>query len=354
MAVVASQKAAADARAKTARASEMPKSADQVKPDIETEDAFESVNSETEGVIRGVKLLGIRSRNKRDYNTPGVKKSGLALLNGVQVYIDHPDNPQTPRSYRDKIGVVENVTYRNGEGHFGDIRYNPKHEAIEQFLWDVKNAPKSLGMSINAKYKPGKTNKNGDQVVESLEMVRSVDVVTKPATADGIFEHESEDDDMALDLKTLKEKHADLVEQLRTELTEQTDESKEIERLRKEAREALEQVAAMKAEAEAKKLHDAVEAEVVKIFKDTPVDEATVKEVVECACSMQEDSRKKMLGVIGKLGPMLVETPDDDDADDGGDADEQEHEEKPEPAYKPAARKSGKPLNFRRDILGIS
>ncbi|TFG63753.1 MAG: hypothetical protein E4H28_06005 [Gemmatimonadales bacterium] len=344
----------------------MPKAIDQViKDQIETEDAFEAVTvtAEEEGIIRGVKLLGLRSRNRRNYDTPGVQKSGVSMLEGALVYIDHPPTPTTPRSYRDKIGRVESVKYRAGHGHFGDIRYNPKHASADQFLWDVKNSPNSLGMSINAKYRPGKTDKNGDTVVEALEMVRSVDIVTKPATADGIFEHETpsdeEDEDMSLDLKTLKEKHSDIVEQLLAEHKQSSDESSELEQARKEAKEALEQLAAIKAEADAKKLHDAIESQFAEIFKGTTVTEDIVKDIVECACQMAEEPRAKMVEAVGKLGPMLVEIPEDDgDEPDPADADEQEveEEEKPEsvkPAYKPASGKSGK-INFKRDILGIS
>lgn len=337
----------------------MPKVSEQIKSDIETEDAFESVESDIEkGVIRGVKLLGIRSKNRRNYDTPGVRKTGVSMLEGAQVYIDHPATPQTPRSYRDKIGVVENVKYRSGEGHFGDIRFNPKHASADQFLWDVQNSPKSLGMSINAKYKPGKINKDGDQVVESLEMVRSVDIVTKPATADGIFEHETpeEDDEMTLDVKTLKEKHGDLVEQLIAEHTKSVGETSEVETLRKQVKEASEALEAIKAEAKAKELRNAVESEIGKIFEGSSVDAEIVKDAVECACSMTEESRKKMVGVLGKLGPMLVEVAEDEgDEPDPADGDEQEHEDSKRPAYKPAAGKSrSAKFDFRKEVLGIT
>lgn len=334
----------------------MPKLDEQVRSEIETEDAFESVNSEAEGVIRGVKLLGLRSRNKRNYDTPGVRKTGVSLLEGAQVYIDHPKNPQDPRSYRDKIGHVKNVQFRPGAGHFGDIHYNPKHNAAEQFLWDVKNSPTTLGMSINAKFKPGKTDRNGDQVVESLEMVRSVDIVTKPATADGIFEHETEDDDMPLTVAELKEKHKDIVEQLLAEHSESKKESDELVELRRVNKEALEQLNAIKAEAEAKKLRDAVESEYAKIFEGKDITAEVLKDIVECACQLPEESRKKMAEVVGKLGPMLVEVPDSDEDEVPDDADEQEHEEKPEPlkpAIRPGKSKSSK-MDFKRDILGIS
>jgi hypothetical protein len=335
----------------------MPSVSEQVKTHIETEDAFESVTADDNGgIIRGVKLLGIRSKNRRNYDTPGVRKTGVSMLEGVQGYIDHLATAQTPRSYRDKIGVVENVKYRSGEGHFGDIRYNPKHPSADQFLWDVKNAPKSLGMSINAKYKPGKTDNDGNPVVESLELVRSVDIVTKPATADGIFEHEvpDEDEEMTLDIKTLKEKHGDLVEQLLAEHAKTVDESSEIETLRKQAKEALEQLEAIKAEAAKKAIRDAVESQVAKLFENTSVSAEIIKDVVECACQMPEDNRKSMLGVVEKLGPMLVNVPDSEDDDlSPEDGDEQEHEDK-KPAYRPAASKSGRKIDFRKDILGIS
>lgn len=333
-----------------------------LKDAIETENAFEGVDAKDSGLVRGVKLLGLFSRNRRNYDTPGVRSGAKDLLNGALVYIDHPDPDKAdkPQSYRDKFGIVENVTYRPGHGHFGDIRYNPEHICAKQFAWDVANSPRSLGMSINARFRPGKM-KGNIQDVESLEEVRSVDVVTKPATARGIFEHETPEEDVKMDLSTLREKHPDLVKQLIKEEVQNATESAEIEELRKKAEAAQAKLDALEAEAAATKLKTAVESEFREILKDTSVTDEVFADIVECACMASEDVRKKFKGVVGKLSPMLAEDPkddDDDSDDDDSPANESEgddaHEEE-EPVRRPkigsGSRKTGK-FDLRSE-LGI-
>lgn len=340
-----------------------------LKDAIETENAFEGVDSKEAGLVKGVKLLGLTSRNRRNYDTPGVRNGAKDLLEGALVYIDHPEPEKAdkPRSYRDKFGVVENVRYRAGQGHFGDIRFNPEHVCAKQFAWDVSNSPKSLGMSINARFKPGKT-KGNIQDVESLEEVRSVDVVTKPATTRGIFEHETPEEDEVMDLKTLREKHPDLVKQLVQEETKTATESTEVEALRKQTKEALEQLETLKAEQAAAKLKTAVESEFRDLLKDTGLADDVLKDIFECACSASEDTRKQFKGVLSKISPMLVEVPDDDDDTDddetpaskkkvakeseGDDDEDAQEDEKPEPPKMRRGKRTAGAFDLRKE-LGI-
>ena len=41
------------------------------------------------GVLRGVKLLGMESRNKRRYKREGMQKA-VSLYEGLKIYVDHP------------------------------------------------------------------------------------------------------------------------------------------------------------------------------------------------------------------------------------------------------------------------
>lgn len=293
---------------------------------ITEQDAFEGTVAEEAGLVRGVKLLGLRSKNRRNYDTPGVRKSAGELMRGCRIYIDHPERPDAPRSYRDAFGVVESHEFRAGQGHFGDIRFNPEHPLAKQFTWDVKNNPSALGMSINAKIRPGKTDRNGDVVVESLEMVRSIDIVTRPGTAEGIFEADSSADtseeDAEMDLKTLKEKHADLLEQALAEKSQNSTAEAEKAALAASLKEAQEQLEAIKAEKEAAKRRADVEKQVGEALEGSAIvaDDALVAEIVECACEMQENAAKKFTGVlakISKISPMLAETDEDDEDQDG-------------------------------------
>lgn len=139
------------------------------------------------GLVKGVKILGANSKNGRSY-TPKAMREAVGLYEGAKVNFDHPDKPSQSRSYRDRFGKLEHVEYREGEGLFGDLKFNPKHPLAEQFAWDAEHSPESTGLSHNAE---GKTSgKAGNIVVESIDKVKSVDVVADPATNSSLYEAE--------------------------------------------------------------------------------------------------------------------------------------------------------------------
>jgi len=139
------------------------------------------------GVIRGVKLLGLASRNGRRYREEALV-SAVSLYEGAKVNINHPKgHPLSPRDYQDRLGVVRGVEFRAGEGLFGDLHFNPKHALSEQLVWDAEHAPQNVGMSHNVL---ARTKRSGDEtVVEAITKVQSIDLVADPATTDGLYEH---------------------------------------------------------------------------------------------------------------------------------------------------------------------
>jgi len=306
---------------------------------LETEDAFEAIAEDRidreKGVIRGVKLLGLRSKNKRSYDTKGVRETAIKLLPGSPIYIDHPKSATDSRSIRDRLGVVgKKVEYRVSEGYFGDILFNPKNDVAEQLVWDVLNAPKSFGMSINSSVNyadDGKPNKSGDKVVESIQMMRSLDVVTRPGTTDGIFEQEEVEEEI-MDLKTLQEKHPELVNELLAKNSKNATEQAELEAAKKESADLKIRLDAMEAEAASTKLKTSVSVEINKAFEGVEIEKEMLDVIIECACEMDEATRKKLNeGFLSKLGPMLVEIPDLDEDEEAPVKEEVEEEEKPEP-----------------------
>lgn len=140
------------------------------------------------GVLRGVKLLGLQSRNGRRY-AEGALSKAVGLYEGSKVNVNHPmRDPLSPRDYRDRLGVVRNVRMAPGEGLFGDLHYNPKHALAEQLAWDAKHAPENVGLSHNVL---ARTRADGDGlVVEAISRVQSVDLVADPATTRGLFEQD--------------------------------------------------------------------------------------------------------------------------------------------------------------------
>jgi len=139
-----------------------------------------------QGVIRGVKILGLESRNGRTY-LPEVLSKAAQLYEGAKVNVDHPKgSPLGVRDYRDRIGVIRSVVVRPGEGLFADFHFNPKHSLAEQLVWDAEHAPENVGFSHNVQ---ARTSRRGDRVVvEAITKVQSVDLVADPATTRGLFE----------------------------------------------------------------------------------------------------------------------------------------------------------------------
>lgn len=138
------------------------------------------------GVLRGVKLLGLQSRNGRRY-LPEALSAAAALYEGAKVNVNHPrGGPLATRDYQDRIGVMRNVAVRSEEGLFGDLHFNPRHALAEQLLWDAEHAPENVGLSHNVQ---ARTARQGEEtVVEAIVRVQSVDLVADPATTQGLFE----------------------------------------------------------------------------------------------------------------------------------------------------------------------
>jgi hypothetical protein len=139
-----------------------------------------------QGVIRGVKLLGLSSRNGRRYRESALVEA-IGLYEGAKVNINHPKgHPLSPRDYQDRLGVVRGVQFRSGEGLFGDLHFNPRHVLSEQLIWDAEHAPQNVGMSHNVL---ARTKQQGnDTVVEAITKVQSIDLVADPATTSGLYE----------------------------------------------------------------------------------------------------------------------------------------------------------------------
>jgi hypothetical protein len=142
------------------------------------------------GVIRGVKILGLRSRNGRSY-LPEALRQAAALYENAKVNVNHPKgHPAAPRDYQERLGQIRGVELRPEEGLFGDLHFNPKHALAEQLVWDAEHAPENVGFSHNVE---ARTARRGEEVVvEAITRVQSVDLVADPATTRGLFE--SQDD----------------------------------------------------------------------------------------------------------------------------------------------------------------
>ena len=117
-------------------------------------------------------------------------------------------------------------------------------------------------------------------------------------------------------------------------------------------KEATEQLAEVKKAEEARKLRDAIEAEYAELVADADLR----KSVVECACELAEDSRKKFKGVVEKLA---AEQEADDDDSEGSEEEEEVDADEQEGSAASRIRPSRKAMvsagghKSLRDLLGI-
>lgn len=144
-----------------------------------------AVDRET-GVIRGVKILGRESQNGRTYSDRALREAS-SFYEGIKVNVDHPDrsNLNQERSFTSFIGQLD-CCHVTPSGVFGDLNIAKKHADAEFVFEAAERFPKLFGLSHNAEGEL--VQKNGKWVVESIENVFSVDIVSQPATNAGLFE----------------------------------------------------------------------------------------------------------------------------------------------------------------------
>jgi len=140
------------------------------------------------GVIRGVKVLGRTSRNGREYSDRALCEAARCYQ-GIGVNLNHPERSQTSleRPVEAGFGWLEDVEVK-ADGVYGDLYFFKSHAQAAVIVEAAERNPQRFGLSHNAEGKV--VRKRGKNVVESVERVRSVDIVQNPATSAGLFESE--------------------------------------------------------------------------------------------------------------------------------------------------------------------
>ncbi|MCA9229195.1 MAG: hypothetical protein KDA57_00975 [Planctomycetales bacterium] len=141
---------------------------------------------QAQGVLEGVKLLGLESRNGRRYRETALAKAA-PLYEEAKVNVNHPQgSPLAPRKYEERLGVIRQVRMLAGKGLYGNLHFNPKHALAEQLVWDAEHNPRNVGFSHNV---TARLSREGEvAVVQEITQVQSVDLVADPATTLGLFE----------------------------------------------------------------------------------------------------------------------------------------------------------------------
>lgn len=194
---------------------------------FEVSSGFERVDAE-KGIIYGVKIVGLESRNigrtigldAKTFNgaldkTYGYSKraleSAIPMYEGCSVRIDHPDMKMdgegrrtvisNSRKFLETFGELRDVRM-GADGLYGDLHYLTTHGLAGQVVEAANKFPDKIALSHNAFGVP--VLRNGRAVIEEILQVYSVDIVgDKPGTTNGLFESYSEDIPVAK--KTIKQ-----------------------------------------------------------------------------------------------------------------------------------------------------
>lgn len=139
------------------------------------------------GIIFGAKLLGRMSENNREY-TEEALRGALQLYEGAPVYIDHVPSVKEARRVRNQgehWGEVRNVRLAP-DGLYGDIHYLRHHPRTAEILERAERFPRFVACSHSAV--GASVRRGGRDVIDEIVKVRSVDLVTQPATTKSLFE----------------------------------------------------------------------------------------------------------------------------------------------------------------------
>jgi len=138
--------------------------------------------SET-GLLSGVHLLGLESKNGYKYAIEAITDAHK-LYEGVDIYLNHADPSETgDRDVTTKIGFVTTTYVKEAVGMLGDVQFNTEHPHYPALKWWVENQPNKIGFSHIAEAKLD----NSTKTMVAIRKPKSVDIVSKPATTNGIF-----------------------------------------------------------------------------------------------------------------------------------------------------------------------
>lgn len=145
------------------------------------------------GIIRGVRILGRSSRNGREYSDAALDQAAR-LYEGLGVNLNHREQlvSGTGRAIEEGFGWLEAIAVR-ADGVFGDLHYFRAHPQADVIVEAAERNPRRFGLSHHAEGHVAQ--RDGKSVVESIESVKSVDLVQNPATNQGLFESQDAEED---------------------------------------------------------------------------------------------------------------------------------------------------------------
>lgn len=134
--------------------------------------------------LKRVKVLGENSANGRRYPR-ATRTAAAAKFEGARVYLNHPTDHTQPRGYQERVGTLHAIE-DDDDGLYAEFTFNPAHPIAEQLQWEAQHPEHGGGLSINVLATA--KSESGVEVIESIESVKSVDLVAEPATVSSFFE----------------------------------------------------------------------------------------------------------------------------------------------------------------------
>jgi len=262
--------------------------------------AGQSIQAPESGIITGIKLAGFSSRNGYTYTREAFEKA-IQLYEGKPVFLDHSANRTNPRdrSVRDLAGTVKNPRL-NENGVFGDVDLfdNEAGRTLREII-RKNNTQAGMSQTVLAL----RDRARGE--VSKIEDVISVDAVVYPATTNTFTESSggggmdatqeeppatpplSESKGSTMDLSKLtleqiRESRPDLIKAISEEQTSAT----ELETLRNQLTEATKKVEAFELKERQTQLVETIRTELTDAGLDCndakAVSEAFMAQLLKC------------------------------------------------------------------------
>ena len=152
-------------------------------------------------IIRNVVLLGAESKNNRLYTAECMRRA-VSLYEGVQGYVNHASLAEKEQGFRDVMSLAGQFTrpvFHESEMKIrADFEALPNDAAGAKFVNIARSMPNVAGLSHNAMATA--RSEGGKEIIESIDSVQSVDLVSCPATTNGMFEAENANDKGATEM----------------------------------------------------------------------------------------------------------------------------------------------------------
>lgn len=147
------------------------------------------------GIIFGVKIAGLESKNRHGMQTKGTKykpgafSKAVKLYEGAKVNVNHPDKaqPNKDRSSYDRFGKFQNVTIHKGEP-YGDLHYLKSHPLAPMVTEAAEREEMADCFALSHNARGDGRIEDGFFVVHEIFEVRSVDIVADGGTCRSLFE----------------------------------------------------------------------------------------------------------------------------------------------------------------------